>query len=165
MKRYLPTQLIEFLTAVDDALVQLVGRDEAAEPVRVVVIGGSAAALSYGATRATYDIDTWNLVPPLLEQAADIARKRTGLAVPLVKSPIADGPYQLEDRLQQALPQLRLLKVLVPERHDLVLMKVLRCAEHDLAVIEEIHAHSPLDLETLIQRFKVELLPQAIGKT
>jgi len=37
------------------------------------------------------------------------------------------------------------LKVMVPEKHDLVLTKAMRRYEHDLQAIEEIHAHSPLD--------------------
>jgi hypothetical protein len=40
------------------------------------------------------------------------------------------------------LPGLRWLKVLVLEKHDLVLMKATRCYEHDLAAIAEIHARS-----------------------
>jgi hypothetical protein len=47
--------------------------------------------------------------------------------------------------------------VSVPERHDLVLMKVLRCDEHDLQAIEAIHGHAPLDLSVLVTRYRVEM--------
>lgn len=48
---------------------------------------------------------------------------------------------------------------MVPERHDLVLMKAMRCYEPDLQAIAEVHAHSPLDVETLIHRFQEEMSP------
>jgi len=148
LKPYLREQLETFLEAVDRALV---------ESTRVVVIGGSAAALHYGATRATHDIDTWNTVQESLAAAAQRAREVTGLNVPLQKSAIADPPVDFESRLERVLPHLRRLQVLVPEKHDLVLMKTVRGYEHDLDVIEEIHAQSPLSLETLLLRFKTEM--------
>jgi hypothetical protein len=48
-------------------------------------------------------------------------------------------------------------EVMVPERHDLVLMKVLRGDEHDLQAIEAIHERSPLDLSILVERFRDEM--------
>lgn len=47
--------------------------------------------------------------------------------------------------------------VQVPEKHDLALMKVIRGYEHDLDGIEAIHRRSPLDLETLLQRYRDEM--------
>jgi hypothetical protein len=38
-------------------------------------------------------------------------------------------------------------------------MKALRCYEHDLEVIAEIHEHAPLDLKTLVRRFEEEMTP------
>ncbi len=61
MKRFLRQQLQDFLEAVDAALDH---------PVEVVVIGGSAAALHYGVTAATRDIDTWTHVGKGLATAA-----------------------------------------------------------------------------------------------
>jgi hypothetical protein len=49
MEAFLREQFERFLAAVDTAL---------ARPVRVVVIGGTAAALHYRVRRATHDIDT-----------------------------------------------------------------------------------------------------------
>jgi len=46
---------------------------------------------------------------------------------------------------------------MVPEKHDLVLMKVLRGDEHDLEAIEAIHQRSPLDLSTLVKRYREEM--------
>ena len=48
-------------TIVDQALAQ---------PVDIIVIGGTAAALHYGVTRATHDIDTWTVVHADLAAAA-----------------------------------------------------------------------------------------------
>jgi hypothetical protein len=150
MKRFLRQQLQEFLEAIDSALD---------DPVKVVVIGGSAAALHYGVAAATRDIDTWTNVGQALATAAELARKATGLDVPLQRSAVADAPVDLESRLERVLPHLARLEVLVPERHDLVLMKAVRCYEHDLAAIVEIHGYAPLDLALLVQRFRDEMTP------
>jgi hypothetical protein len=150
MKTFLREQLERFLEAVDAAL---------AGPVRVVVIGGTAAALHYGVRRATHDIDTWTTIQADLAAAAEKARAVTGLDVPILKSGVADAPYEFESRLERVLPALRKLTVLVPERHDLVLMKAVRCYEHDLEAIAEIHAHAPLDLDILCRRFEEEMTP------
>ena len=153
MRRYRRDEIERFLTAVDAALSQ---------PARVVVIGGSAAALHYGVTRTTHDIDTWNALHADLVAAIAKAQLTTGLPVPMRTSGIADPPYEFESRLERVLPALNHLEVSVPERHDLVLMKTMRADEHDIQAIVEIHAHSPLDLETLVHRFKSEM-DAAIG--
>ena len=87
MKTFLRRQLETFLRAADAALD---------EPVEVVVIGGSAAALRYGVGRATHDIDTWTNVEVGLAAAAASARAATGLDVPLQKSGVADAPVDFE---------------------------------------------------------------------
>jgi hypothetical protein len=150
VKTFLRAQLERFLEAVDIALPA---------PVEVIVIGGTAAALHYGVRRATHDIDTWTTVQGTLAAAAEKARAATGLNVPLQKSGVADAPFEFESRLERVLPNLSRLKVFVPEKHDLVLMKTVRCYEHDLEAIAEIHAHSPLKLDVLVQRFVEEMTP------
>lgn len=150
MKSFLREQLERFLGAVDTALP---------EPVAVIVIGGTAAALHYGVGRATHDIDTWTTVQAALSKAAEKARAATGFDIPLQKSAVADAPLEFESRLERVLPNLARLKILVPEKHDLVLMKAVRCYEHDLEAMAEIHAHSPLDLDVLVRRFKDEMTP------
>jgi hypothetical protein len=52
---------------------------------------------------------------------------------------------------------LKKLRVLVPERHDLALMKVVREDRHDEDMIAEIHAHQPLKLDVLLKRFAEEM--------
>ncbi len=148
MRVYTPDELRRFLEAVDGALH---GQAE------VVVIGGAAAALEYGVATGTRDIDTWTRVQNELMVAVERARQATGLAVPFAQSGVADAPEDFESRLERALPHLRRLAVMVPEKHDLVLMKVLRGDEHDLQAIEAIHQRSPLDLGILLDRYEGEM--------
>ncbi len=148
MKRFAPSELVSFLSAVDDAL---------SHRVEVIVIGGTAAAVHYGVSRTTQDIDTWTRVGADLAAAVHRARENTGLAVPFSQSGVADAPHEFESRLERTLPQLQRLIVRVPERHDLVLMKMLRGYEHDLETIVELNARAPLDLETLVDRYETEM--------
>ncbi len=148
MKTYLRQDLARFLEAVDAAL---------SRRAQVVVIGGAAAALHYGFAGGTRDIDTWTAVGRELAAAVKRAREATGLDVPFERSGIADGPFDLESRLERALPGLKKLKVMVPEKHDLVLMKVIRGAEHDLEGIEGIHRLAPLGLGLLVERYEREM--------
>lgn len=95
MRAFLRDELARFLEAVDGALDR---------PVEIIVIGGSAAALQYGVTRATHDIDTWTTVKAELASAAAMARKGTGLDIPVEKSGVADAPFAFESRLQRPCP-------------------------------------------------------------
>lgn len=92
-----------------------------------------------------------------LSLAVQRARRTTGLDVPFVQSGVADGPYEFESRLERAMPHLRRLVAMVPEKHDLVLMKVVRGDEHDLQAIDAIHQRSPLDLAVLLERYEEEM--------
>lgn len=143
-------QIQKFLRAVDRSLK---------EPVTVLVIGGTAATLRYGATRVTQDIDTLSAISKALADAASEARAKTGLDIPINRVTVADAPEDYESRLERVLPRLKRLRVLIPERHDLVLMKAMRAYEHDLQVIGEIHAHAPLSLDILVGRFLDEMSP------
>jgi hypothetical protein len=148
MRRYERDELRRFLEAVDKSL---------ARSVHVVIIGGTAAALRYGVRRTTHDIDTWTTVQDSLLDAVEEAQTATGLVVPFQQSGVADGPFDMESRLERVLPDLRKLEVFVPEKHDLVLMKTVRAYEHDLETIEAIHRMSPLDLDTLVERYEKEM--------
>ena len=150
MRTFGKDELEQFLVAVDQALTH---------PVNVIVIGGTAAALHYGVTRRTHDIDTWTAVKGDLATATERARQATGLDIPVAQSGVADAPHDFESRLERVLPHLDRLRAWVPEKHDLALMKAMRAYEHDLQAIAEIHAHSPLDLDTLVGRFQDEMAP------
>jgi hypothetical protein len=118
VRRHSPRELERFVEAVDEALT---------EPASILVIGGAAAALASGATRATDDIDTFHPLTPDVDKAVEAARRSTGLNIPVSFAAVADAPYDFEDRL---IPirglHLKRLTLVVPERHDLVLMKTLR---------------------------------------
>jgi hypothetical protein len=113
--RHRPQELERFVEAIDAALP---------EPASILVIGGAAAALAYGATRPTDDIDTFHPLTPVVQKAVEAAQRSTGLTIPVSFAAVADAPYDFEDRLIP-IRELRLkrLTVVVPERHDLVLMK------------------------------------------
>jgi hypothetical protein len=146
-KRYEPAELERFLVAVDELLTR---------PVKLLVIGGGAAALAYGVRGGTKDIDTFHDTSAIRD-VLDEARRKTGLDIPVDYAAVADLPYEFESRVKRALPSLRKLEIQVPEIHDLVLSKVMRGDETDLAAIEEMHARHPLSFEVLVHRFLTEM--------
>jgi hypothetical protein len=148
MRYYVRAEIERFLRAVDVALKR---------PATIVVIGGGAAALKYRIDDPTTDIDTFNALGADLRRAIAVARKATGLAMPFEQSGVADGPYGFEDRLLRAMPRLDRLSVLVPERHDLALMKTVRGDQADFASLQAIHARRPFDLSLLLQRYEEEM--------
>lgn len=147
--RHPPTDIERFVRAVDAAL---------SEPSSILVIGGAAAVLGYGATRPTEDIDTFHQIQAPILKAIETAREATKLQIPVSFAAVADAPYDFEDRLVP-LTELGLsrLTVIVPERHDLVLMKLIRGYHHDVEVIEQIHRLQPLSLDVLRSRFVDEM--------
>lgn len=154
MRHYTPGELETFLRAIDAALE---------EPTTIVVIGGSAASLAYGFERATQDIDTLDVVSADLERAAKAARKSTGLDLPVSYASVADYPYHCDTRLRTVpIDGLEKLTVVVPEAHDLVLMKLVRAYEHDLEAMAAIHENHGLDFEVLVERY-IKEMNHAIG--
>ena len=148
MRYYVRAEIERFLRAVDLALER---------PATVIIIGGGAAALKYRIDDPTTDIDTFNALGADLRRAIDAARKATGLAMPFEQSGVADGPYDFEDRLLRAMPRLARLTVLVPERHDLALMKAVRGDQADFARLQAIHERKPFDLSVLLRRYEEEM--------
>ena len=148
MKRYNPGELERFLVALDQHL---------AESFTMIIIEGCAAALAYKTRGNTQDIDTMNDVSEI-QDAYKAAKKETGLNIPLGPAGVADAPYGYEARLEELkLHGMSRLKILVPEKHDLVLMKIIRGYEHDLATIKEMADRIGLELETLLERFQSEM--------
>jgi hypothetical protein len=149
VKRYSAQELTSFLRALDD---------EIEDPLDVILIGGSAAALAYQATRTTLDIDTWNAPFEALAEEIDRAGRRSALPVPVEHAGVADAPYNFETRLELLeVPGVSKLRLRVPEKHDLVLMKTIRGYEHDLETAREIHLKHGLDLEVLVERYLEEM--------
>jgi hypothetical protein len=152
VRRFGRKELENFLIAIDGALKN---------PCRIIVIGGAALELGYKTHQATRDVDLWNDPGKSFWDACIQAKAK--LDVPIAKAGIAEAPYDFEDRLQPvSLSELKRLKVFVPERHDLAMLKTARGEAQDLDALEELHRHFPLALPVLIERFR-ETLPQVMG--
>lgn len=149
LHRFHEPELSRFLVEIDRHLSQ---------SGTLVVIGGAAAILQYGASSGTVDIDTYSSGPPGLEEAIRQAWALTGLEIGVEYAAVADAPYNYEDRLERLRePNLSRLKILVPERHDLALMKIARGEERDIVVLEQLHVREPFDREVLVSRFLDEM--------
>jgi Nucleotidyltransferase of unknown function (DUF6036) len=144
VKTYNRKELLSFLAKIDEQLD---------EPTGIEIIGGAAALIAYGAHSPTRDIDSFRSIDEKIWEAAS----RVTPGIPLQQASIADPPYNYEDRRESLDLPFRNLTVVVPERHDLVLMKTIRAYRHDVDVIEEMHRACPLDLETLVERFDNEM--------
>ena len=148
MRLYGPDELRRFLRGIDKALES---------PQTVILIGMGAACVHYHVPLGTRDLDTWSTVGRELRAAARRAEEATGLAVPFKEAGVTDAPYEFESRLRRALPRLRRLTLMVPEKHDLALMKVTRGEAHDLDGIVAIHQESRLSLTVLVRRYREEM--------
>jgi hypothetical protein len=144
MERHEAPRIVETLSRIDAALTAACD---------IVVIGGAAIALSHDASHATTDIDLFQAGEPFWE-AHQAVRRLWPAAVPIERAAVADAPYSFEDRLRLLDVGTRKLRVWVPERHDLTMMKTMRGYDHDLQGIEDIHRSDPLDLDTLLTRYR-----------
>jgi hypothetical protein len=145
---------VAFLRALDRQLRR---------PSTAVVIGGAAAAVAYNSGTRTADIDLFHGMSKRIAEAARRARQETGLAIAVAAAPVADLPYDYEERLRSA-RGLRLQKLTLsfPDKYDLALAKAVRGYQHDLDAIEGIHRRHRLSRQTLVRRFETEM-SQAIG--
>ena len=145
-------QILAFLTEIDGMLH---------EPVVMEIVGGAAALLAHGARTETKDI---NSLAPFDERLPSLAA-RTALKIPLAQAPVPHAPIAYEERRYKPDLPLRNLVLWVPERHDLLMMKALRAAKHDLRVIKEMNEITPFDMETIVERYNFEMRRtiQALG--
>jgi hypothetical protein len=148
MRRFKGSDLTNFLMAVDRNMT---------EPVRIIVIGGSSIALAFDPDTGTHDVDTYDSPVAKLTAAVAAAAIETGLSLPIRNATVAELPYHFEDRLQRVLPDLDNLELLVPDRHDIALSKILRGDEHDFEQIAALHAVAPLEVAVLVDRFIGEM--------
>lgn len=154
MRRFSTHEFEAFFRRVDAALER---------PCTIVLIGGGAVGLKYKGSHVTADLDLWSVSEASFWAAVDEANAPPAERIPVQRVGIAEPPWTFEDRLVRLdLAGLSRLTVLVPEAHDLVLLKVARAEAHDLDAIEDIHRAAPLDLETLVERY-VETRPQVMG--
>jgi len=148
-------QIVRFLHAVDAALT---------EDLQVFVVGGLAAIVKYNAAVKTADMDVVSGRDPQLLRAARVASEVTGVDLPIGHATITQLPWNYEDRLK-TVSGLRLKKLImiVPDKYDLALSKMIRGDEHDLEAIESMHNRHPLSEKTLVTRFEKELRGIAVG--
>ena len=153
MQTFQLPELEAALRQIDEALQQ---------PVELYVVGGAAIGLYIGPGMSTKDIDYVESNPSeVFAQALEKARA-AGLAVPMDNpGAVFCAPYLYRERCEPVL-QFSFLRVLVPERHDLALMKVARGGANDMEAIEALHRQRPLDLEILTERY-FESLTQVSG--
>jgi len=158
MKKFEPSEITRFLQAVDKHLT---------ETIEIRVIGGAAAALSFGAQQGTLDIDMGSLSSANIDittaqSLIDVARKRaaeeTGLDIPMQRVTVWDAPADFEERLESPpLPRLTKLRIVVPERYDWALMKIVRLDAKDIEHIKEVHARLRYDKRVFLDRFLTEM--------
>ena len=154
MRKFTTGEFEDFLRRVEGELTL---------PCVIVLIGGGAVGLKYKGSHATTDLDLWSVSENGFWEAVTRANAGAAERIPVQKAAIAEPPWCFEDRLiALQLKGLSKLTVLVPEAHDLVLMKVARGEAHDLDAIEDIHRASPLSLDTLVERY-LETMPQVMG--
>jgi hypothetical protein len=154
VRKFKPREFENFFRCVDAEL------DRACT---IVLVDGGAIALAYHSSHATADLDIWKTSEEVFWDAVRRANAKVRDPVPVQKAAVAGPPYNFEDRLRLVnLPKLRRLKVMVPEAHDLVLLKTARAEAHDLDAIEDIHREQPLSLSTLIERYE-ETKGQVMG--
>ncbi len=123
-------------------------------PTELHCFGGFVVAECYGLTRATADID---ILESRGTNLADIARlagrgsrlhKRHKVFVDVVT--VADVPDGYEERLTPVFgDSFKNLRLLVFERHDLVLAKLTRNSDRDRTDVEAIAAGPGLDVDAL----------------
>jgi hypothetical protein len=147
-----------------EAFLRLID-EELSQDATIIIVGGAAIGLAYAPDHSTTDIDVMPTRNASLWKAVERAHARSTVSVPFQSVGVVQPPYEYEDRLRQLpIHGLKHLRILVPEPHDLALMKVARGEAHDLAGIEDIHRLSPLSLETLIARYE-ESRVQFIGNS
>jgi hypothetical protein len=143
LSKFAPAEIERFFQALDREL---------RGPVTVTVIGGAAIGLRYDPRHTTTDID---LTPVSDAEFWDaVKRARSTNPIPVQPVNFFTPPYDYESR-RTTLPirGLKHLTVLIPEVHDLAIMKAARAETHDLEAVEDIHKKRPLDLDTLIARY------------
>jgi hypothetical protein len=137
---------------------------ELEHPVQITIVGGAAIGLFYDPTYTTVDIDVHHSRDESFWQAVARASARVADPIPIQIPGVLEAPYDWEDRREtKVIPGLHCLAVLIPERHDLALMKTTRGSTHDLDAVESMHRLAAFDLETLVERYYDTRLQKKTG--
>jgi hypothetical protein len=135
--------------------------EELTEPHQLVVIGGAAIGMIYAPRYETEDLDSTTQSDTVLREAIERGRakmrerERLEPYEPLVQfTMVFNAPYEYEDRLRALrIRGLRYLRVVIPERHDIALMKTSRGQSRDRNALAAMHARRKFDLRTLVARY------------
>jgi hypothetical protein len=147
--RHSANQLETFLRELD---AEVASAGERQSPPELLIIGGAAASLAYGFTRATLDIDLYYGLDDDLRSAIARVVARLGLAIPVGHAAIADAPYSFEERLRNLeIDGVEHLRLRVPAPQDLIVMKLLRGAEHDLDAAVAIASNGGVTVAVLLE--------------
>jgi hypothetical protein len=142
-RRFHIDELQHFLRLVDAELTQ---------PCTVVVVGGAALSLGYCPGHTVPDIELWTTTDNVIWTAAERASEKIPRPIRVRQALAGEPRYSFEDRVWPARVEgLRLLKVLVPEAHDQMVLKAARAEPLDS--IAELHRDHPLSLDTLLERY------------
>lgn len=148
MRRFTREEIHSYLKALDTNVQ---------EDCTLLIIGGAAATLSFGAPGGTVDIDTANPVSDL-SAACESAAEESGFAIPLSRASVFYGPREFKSRLQRfEAVKLTRVKVFVPEKHDWALMKVVRYEDKDAEHIKAAAESVGFDLDVFKERFLTEM--------
>ena len=137
----------------------------ATETVRMDCIGGFVVTVLYGLSRATADVDVFEITP---RSVADAFSKVALLGGPLFQKygvyldsvTVAQPPYEYESRLQEMFPgKFRHLRLLALDPYDLALTKLERNIERDRNDVRYLARTVPFDLDLLRGRYQTELRP------
>lgn len=150
MLTYGREDLVEVLRAIDHRL---------SETGEILLIGGAVISLAYDSRYQTRDIDYIDAGGAVRAAIGDVAATYDD---PRLLSQV--GYYAVPDGMDQRLKQLRVrglkyLRIVVPEKHDLAVMKIARGYERDIEAVTQIHVRSPLKSSTLIRRFAHKWTP------
>jgi serine/threonine protein kinase len=137
-------QLVAFLSEIDEMLDG---------PAPMEIVGGAAALLAYGAASPTSDINTFSALDQRIEQVIPLTTQR----IPIRLSKRPRPPFDYEERRQRLSLGMRNLVLWVPDRHDLLLMKMLRASDRDVQAIEEMHRARAFNLEQIVERYNNEI--------
>lgn len=149
----LVAQWMPFLRAIDAALKA---------PAELHCLGGFAIASQFGLPRSTGDVDFVEVGGANATDLLAIAGRGTALAkkhkLHLDFVTVGTYPDDYERRLEDlALDDLERLRIKVFEKHDIVLAKLSRAADHDREDVKYLASAVGLDVTVLRERFEKEV--------
>lgn len=149
-----PDEIRTFLRALDKNV---------SAPVTIELIGSGAGMLAFGLTKDSKDIDLTKISSKDFGQSWAKTQAETGLEIPAEIVGIFDAPYDYESR-RSALQNtgLKNIQILVPERHDWALMKMMRLSEKDVEHVVDVANRLGFDPDLFLSLFKDEMT-HAIG--